>query len=289
MRVLVMRNGSNPDAIDSSLMLMAYLSSQDIDVTLVDAFDVCALDPKDYSLLVALGGDGTMLRAAHFANQTRLPILGMNFGHLGFLVNKPEDGVIATVAAALSGDVVREERANLRVDVFCEGDDEEEYERLFCEEDPQKGNRIFRGLNEAALSRGASGRLVDFELRISDEHLANMRSDGLVIATATGSTAYALSAGGPLVAPGFGGLIVVPVAPHTLVARAVVTDPHDVIEVNLEDSPASREATLFVDGDLIEFESPIKKIRVCRGQEPTVVLQYRKEGFYRHSSKVFFK
>ena len=119
--------------------------------------------------------------------------------------------------------------------------------------------------------------------------MASIRSDGIVVATATGSTAYALSVGGPLVAPGFGGLVIVPVAPHTLVARALLTDPQDVVEIGLESNSANNEATLIVDGEMMDFETPIRRIRVFKGEEPTVMLQYRKEGFYEHVSNVFFK
>ena len=144
-------------------------------------------------------------------------------------------------------------------------------------------------MNEAALTRGPSGRIIDLSYSVSGEHVASIRSDGIVVATATGSTAYALSVGGPLVAPGFGGLVIVPVAPHTLVARALLTDPQDVVEIELESNSANNEATLIVDGEMMDFETPIRRIRVFKGEEPTVMLQYRKEGFYEHVSNVFFK
>ena len=99
---------------------------------------------------------------------------------------------------------------------------------------------------------GAFGRIVDFSLDISGAHIADMRGDGLVVATATGSTAYALSAGGPLVAPGFGGLVTVPLAPHTLHSRAIVTAENDVVEMGLAPTAADREAAVFVDGELLQ-------------------------------------
>lgn len=287
-RVLITRNSSNSDAVDASLMITAYLNSQDVRVTMLDAQEIEGISPKDFDLAVSLGGDGTMLHTANFARYSGLPILGLNFGHLGFLVNKVEHGVVAAVAAALSGDVVMEKRTNLRVDVLCEGDDEDAFDAGLNDASAMRCDRTFFGLNESAITRGASGKVIDFELNIASEHVADMRGDGLVIATATGSTAYALSAGGPLVAPGFGGLVVVPVAPHTLLARAIVTNSQDVLEANLGDNVASREATLFVDGNLMEFDHSIRKLRVSRGPVPTTVLQYKHEGFYSHASEVFF-
>lgn len=288
LHILITRNSSSTEAVDASVMLMAYLSSQDISVTLVDALDTDGLNPHDFDLAVSLGGDGTMLQTTHFARESRLPILGLNFGHLGFLVNKTDDGVIAAVAAALAGDVVRDERTNLRIDVLCEGDDEDLFDASFNEPSLLPETRHFFGLNEGAITRGASGKVIDFELGISGGHIANMRADGIVVATSTGSTAYALSAGGPLVAPGFGGLVVVPIAPHTLLARAIVTNIQDVVEINIGNNIASREAALFVDGDLIKLDAPMRRLRMSRGANPTIMLQYKHEGFYAHASEVFF-
>ena len=146
----------------------------------------------------------------------------------------------------------------------------------------------FLALNEAAVTRGANGRIIDFSLSISDVPIADMRGDGLVVATATGSTAYALSAGGPLVAPGFNGLIAVPIAPHSLRARAMLTSENDVVEMDLSQNAAGREATLFIDGDMAKLPSPIKHMYVRRGAEPTTLLRYKGENFYEYASSAFF-
>ena len=148
--------------------------------------------------------------------------------------------------------------------------------------------RTFFALNELAVTRGANGRIIDFSLGISGAHIADMRGDGLVVATATGSTAYALSAGGPLVAPGFNGLVAVPLAPHTLHSRAIVTAANDVVEMDLSRNRDPREATLFADGELLSFDAPVKRVYVSRGAAPTVLLRYQREGFYEHAAKVFF-
>ena len=105
------------------------------------------------------------------------------------------------------------------------------------------------------------GRIIELTLNVSGVDVARMRGDGLVVSTATGSTAYALSAGGPLVSPGFKGMIAVPLAPHTLRSRAVVTDASDVIEVGFDDTDEFREATLFVDGDIVPFDAPLHGAR----------------------------
>ena len=301
MRILIVRNNSNSKAVDASLLLATYLATQGVDYTLVDSTELsCACDHEQLNaaldagvqMAVVLGGDGTILRTARQINTTGVPILGINFGHLGFLANSSEDGVVAIVAAALAGDVVAEQRTNLRIDVVCEGEPDPWADDEGGQAEPalagEERARSFFALNELAVTRGANGRVIDFDLDISGAHIARMRGDGLVVATATGSTAYALSAGGPLVAPGFTGLVAVPLAPHTLHSRAIVTASNDVVEMSLPSDAARRDATLFADGEPLSFERPVRRVYVSRGQAPTVLLRHQHEGFYEHAAKVFF-
>ena len=150
------------------------------------------------------------------------------------------------------------------------------------------GARQFFALNEAAITRGAMGRIIELTLNVSGVDVARMRGDGLVVSTATGSTAYALSAGGPLVSPGFKGMIAVPLAPHTLRSRAVVTDASDVIEVGFDDTDEFREATLFVDGDIVPFDAPLRKIYVQCAPFDVTLLRADGASFYDRISKDFF-
>ena len=296
MHILIVRNNSNPKAIDASLLLGTYLASQNITFSILDSFDTMtdwAADvaskafESDEGLAVALGGDGTILRTARLLAGMNIPILGINFGHLGFLANSADDGVITIVAEALADAVTPERRANMRIDVVLDGEtDPYDDDANLAGYDATP--HTFFSLNEMAITRGTMGRIIDFSVDISDANMASMRGDGLVVATATGSTAYALSAGGPLVAPSFLGLIVVPLAPHTIRSRAVLTGENDVVRIDLEDNYATREATLFVDGELVPFEAPIRRIYVRRGSEPTVLLRHSGENFYEHAAKTFF-
>ena len=289
MRILIVRNNYNTQAIDASLMLATYLGSQDIDFKIVDSHDLAPIysglgedDAADYNLAVVLGGDGTVLRTARYIGTHNVPIIGINYGHLGFLAHSSEIGVIPLVAAALAGDVREEQHTNLQVRVLCEGEDEEE---VFYGESL---DHTYFALNEISLTRGASGRIIDFDIDISGEHLAFMRGDGLIVSSATGSTAYALSAGGPIASPAFKGLIVVPIAPHTLQSRAVITSSSDVVELTLHDTIGSQESCLFIDGETLELEKPIRKLLICKNDHPTRLLRYNDKGFYHQASKVFF-
>lgn len=303
MHILIVRNNSNSRAVDASLLLATYAATQGLDYTLVDSSELtCRCDHEGVnealasgtSLAVVLGGDGTILRTARQVGTSGVPILGINFGRLGFLANSSDDGVVGIVASALAGDVVAEQRTNLRIDVVCEGevdpwgDDDapgfDDEVASTCD----ASTRSFFALNELAVTRGANGRVIDFSLDISGAHIAEMRGDGLVVATATGSTAYALSAGGPLVSPGFTGLVVVPLAPHTLHSRAIVTASNDVVEMDLSKNADTREATFFADGELLTFDRPVKRVYIRRGEAPTILLRYQREGFYEHAAEVFF-
>ena len=189
------------------------------------------------------------------------------------------------LVAALSGDAAHEVRTNLDVRVVCEGE-ADPYADDGAGAEPDEPREFF-ALNEVAVTRGANGRIIDFGLGVSGVAPGDMRGDGLVVASATGSTAYALSAGGPLVAPGFtpGGR-----AHRTAYAafRAVVTAPSDVVEMDLSENQDDRDATLFIDGELVELDRPLRRLYVRRGDVPTTLLRYKDEGFYNHAAKVFF-
>lgn len=319
MHVLVVRNNSNPNALDASLLLSAYFSSQGIGCTLLDSDSLTACASQErfadalsrgLDMVVVLGGDGTILRAARLVGFSGVPVLGINFGHLGFLANSAEGGVVSVVAQALSGEAVRERRANLRIDVVLEGEADpfDESEARFCDDgaftwpsldgaeaasgvspcDGSSEARSFFALNEVAVTRGTMGRLIDVSLDVSGARIADMRGDGMVVASATGSTAYALSAGGPLVAPSFMGLIAVPLAPHTIRSRAVLTGENDIVRVDIADNCASREATLFVDGELKPFGAPVRRVYVRRGESPTFLLRCSDKSFYEHAAETFF-
>lgn len=295
MRILIVRNNYNPKAIESGLLLEVYLASQGIDYVSYDTDDLRGSasvlgagripDVESFDLAVVLGGDGTILRTASQVKYYRIPIVGVNFGSLGFMANPNTDGVIPVVAAALAGELTVEKRTNLLINVFCEGD-----AGMNSGEDLslQSSEHQYFALNEMVLARGAQGRVIDCSYSVGGDKVADVKGDGLVVSTATGSTAYALSAGGPLVAPGYNGLIVVPIAPHSLHSRALVTGPSDVVEVAMYPSSANREATMFIDGEIISMEKPIRRVVVQAGEEPTILLRYKAETFYDRTSKVFF-
>ena len=295
MKVLIIANRKNAKTVDALFQICAYLDSQAIGHTEMDVSELpdssfpysgngaASLNPElaePIDLVITLGGDGTILHASRVAYVLGAPIMGIHFGHLGFLTNTPENGLIALIADALADEIARERRMNVHVFVEC-ADDETE---------PIENPREFFALNEIAIARGALGHIVDFDYYISGCKIANMRGDGLVVSTATGSTAYALSAGGPLVGPLHRGMIVVPLVPHTLNSRAIVVEHQDIVEVTFQpDSASASEVSLFADGDALVFERPIAAVRVEVGAQPITLLSRHEETFYAQVARTFFK
>ena len=310
MHILTVVNGSNPSARDASLLLEAYLSSQGIKTTTLFSSDIPSLealatqrdqalrhaDIQPFDMAVALGGDGTILRTGRLAVLFDAPVMGINFGHLGFLANPSEQGVIPMVAAALAGDVTEDKRTCLQVTVQCEGQGEEKGEAAGARIDTVAGTGAgaayttheFNALNEVTIARGSCPRNLELHLGISGEDLCTLQGDGLIVATATGSTAYALAAGGPLVSPGVEGMVVVPLASHTLQSRAIVTQRHDVVETCFDFAEGYTFAEVQLDGAALSFPAPVKRVLVRCSPTPARLLFYKKESFYARIARTFF-
>lgn len=251
-----------PEALASARMLAARCVAAGIDAVVQPAQDnVAPIVPiEEISLVVSMGGDGTFLATARLIGFEPIPILGLNYGTLGFLCGCPQRDEVELIADALAGDLVIERRTTVDAVIT----------------DVQGEEHVCTALNEVACTRGASGHVVEYTYAVNGHTLARLKADGLVVATATGSTAYALSAGGPIVSPGYRGLLVVPLAPHSLSARALVTAPSDVVEANFVGRFPS-EATVFVDGRA-----------VCEGPASIVAQRGEKEVLIANGGLDFF-
>jgi NAD+ kinase len=179
---------------------------------------------------LVLGGDGTLLHGASLVADFGVPILGVNLGHLGFLAScAPADAEVA-LGRALAGELALEERMRLR-----------------CELKRASGEVVTRfACNDAVVSQGALARLIELDAHLDGHRIARYRADGLIVATPTGSTAYTLAAGGPVVTPDVKAVVVTPICPHTLTNRPVVAPSSSRVTVRLA-SPA--EHVMFtIDG-----------------------------------------
>lgn len=177
---------------------------------------------------IVLGGDGTMLGIARQLAPYNVPLIGINQGRLGFITDIPRDQMIPSVRKILDGKHIAEQRCMLEAIVVRDGE------------------QIFSGVafNDIVLSRGAGSGMIELRVEVDQHFMYNQRSDGLIVSTPTGSTAYALSAGGPLLHPSLGGIAMVPIAPHALSNRPIVLPETSVISVEIV---AGRDASVNFD------------------------------------------
>ncbi len=186
---------------------------------------------RQVDLAISFGGDGTFLRAAHLCRPSAVPILGVNLGRLGFLAEIEVDDLEDAMAAVADGRWVVEHRSTLTLAIDVDG------APLGGGSDAGDGGWA---LNEVSIEKTARQRLLLMDVSIGGQLFARMSADALVVATSTGSTAYALSAGGPILSPRIDATLVVPVAPHSLFDRTVVAAPDETVEVLLvEDQPSA--------------------------------------------------
>ncbi|MGH8193827.1 MAG: NAD(+) kinase [Woeseiaceae bacterium] len=194
---------------------------------------------READLIIAIGGDGTMLYAAELGRERGVPLLGINRGRLGFLADVTPGEMLHSLDQVLNGQYARESRLMLTARIIA----------------PDGSARVATGLNDVVLQRRETGRMVDFETRIAGRYVNTHSGDGLIVATPTGSTAYALSCGGPIIEPSLDAVVVVPVCPHTLSDRPIVIPAKHEIEVRLlahEDS----KAEITVDGQTLGDLNP---------------------------------
>lgn len=187
--------------------------------------------PSQSDLLVVLGGDGTLLSMARAVGDLGVPIVGVNLGDLGFLSATTLDEMIPALEALLRGEMVIEDRMMLAVRVYRDGQ--------------TAGDWL--ALNDAVITKGAVSRIINLSVSIEGQHAILYRADGLIVSTPTGSTAYSLSAGGPILYPTLDGIVLTPICSHTLTNRPIVVPGTQHVEITLL---TSQEVMLTVDGQV---------------------------------------
>lgn len=281
MKVLLVPNFYKAEAVQSALTLELWLTRQGYDVIWApDQRSKIKTEPclDGADLVISLGGDGTLLRAARIVGYQETPILGLSYGHIGFLTAaSPDDtDMLQVVSDALAGELHVSRRATLSCDVFTRVEGEEGL----------AAHDAF-ALNDLALTRGPLSDMVEFDITVSGHKIDRLRGDGVVVSTATGSTGYALSAGGPIVSPDYTGMVCVPIAPHTIQARAFLTSPSDIVEIAISDARPSVPA-IAIDGQFFAGEGDVSRVCVRRGPGDVLLLDYGPESFYNSVSRVFY-
>ena len=214
-------------------------------------------------LAIAIGGDGTMLYAGQLACAADIPLLGINRGRLGFLADVTPEEMCDSVDHVIAG--------NYRTDV-----------RLLLDARfirPGETDISVIAVNDVVLQRRESGRMLDFVTRIGDQYVNTHAGDGLIVATPTGSTAYALSCGGPIIEPQLNAIVVVPVAPHTLSVRPIVIPADHKIELRLLERPDVK-AEITIDGNSIGEIQPQDKLQIAASNSHLTLLHPPGYDFY---------
>ncbi|MBN2848063.1 MAG: NAD(+)/NADH kinase [Coriobacteriia bacterium] len=278
-RILLVPNPANPRSVAATRQVSARLTALGYEPFL-DAEDAEACDlvghgvPRseigEPELSIALGGDGTILKAVHLLGVSEVPVLGVNLGRLGFLSGAGGDRLDDVLDAALAGEPRVERRQTIEGIVRLGGRDAGSY----------------RALNEVFVGRGGGARGVELEVAVNETPVGRWVCDGLVVATPTGSTAYALSAGGPIVSPDVRGMVIVPVAPHTLGVRPLVTGPGDIIRVSCP-NPARADACVTVDGDQVPCRTALDSVEIRVGDHDVRLMRLDGQDFYATLSRAF--
>ncbi|GAA0345246.1 NAD kinase [Actinoallomurus spadix] len=271
--VLVVTHTGRSAAVRSSHLVIDRLSeagicvrvldseAEDLQCAGADVMPVSAAAAEGAEMVIVLGGDGTILRAADLARRSGTPLLGVNLGHVGFLAEAEREDLAATVdkVAARRYDV--EER--MTIDVVVR----------------QNGTVTSTGwaLNEAAVEKASRQRMLEVVAEIDGRPLSRWGCDGVVCATPTGSTAYAFSAGGPVVWPEVEAMLVVPISAHALFSRPMVVSPRSVVAVEL--IPNSSGGVLWCDGSRPIDLPPGARVEVRRGERPVRLARLHQTPF----------
>jgi NAD+ kinase len=275
-RVLLLTHPGRPEARDVACQLVDALSEHGIQVRLLPD-EAAALglvdnphvhladggDPSaDCELVVVIGGDGTILRAAELTRESGTPLLGVNLGHIGFLAEAEYEEISSTIDAIVERRYTAEDRLTIDVSVF-------------------RGRELVAhtfALNEASVEKAARERMLEVVVEVDGRPLSRWGCDGVVCATPTGSTAYNFSAGGPVVWPGVEALLMVPISAHALFARPLVVASTSVLAVEVI-APAAAAGVLWCDGRRTVELPPGARIEVRRGERPVRLVRLHEAPF----------
>lgn len=262
---------SDPDIAETLMVLYQFLSQKH--TVLIDSH--CAQfieqaessDIEDFGnncdLVIAVGGDGTFLAAARAIASFDIPLIGVNLGRLGFLVDISPDQMVEKLTAILAGEFDQEQRYLLRAQII-------------------RDNAVFHeqtAVNEVVVHRWVTPSMIEITTKINGVFLNTQRSDGLIISTPTGSTAYALSAGGPILHPSLHALVLVPLNPHTFSNRPIVIEDNAEIEINF---CQTRQINALVTCDHLEIPEVVitDKIIIKKVQKPITILHPKGHDFF---------
>lgn len=218
----------------------------------------------EVDMIIVLGGDGTLLHIAELAAQHAIPVLGINLGNLGFLTEFREDEAYSALEKILSGKVTIEKRLMLKT-------------RLIT---PHNRSDFRYALNDVVISKNVSDRLLHLSTRAGQEYITTYRADGLIFSSPTGSTAYNLSAGGPLVYPGLATITVTPICPFMLSSRPIILPAHKTLVTTYEGEEHSGHAQIIIDGQPFMEMQPGDNLEISPAKHPLQIVASENRDYF---------
>lgn len=270
-RIGIIVKPESPDIQTLLRTLIPWLRDRGKEPMLDSPTAACAGEAASYSkkdmaaladLLVVLGGDGTMLAAARMVEGRPIPILGVNAGGLGFLTAVTHDDAFMALERVFSQSYMEEERLMLRARVM------------------RRGEEVLTAsvLNDAVMSKGALSHMVQMEISIDGQFVTRLRGDGLIVSTPTGSTAYSMAAGGPILNPSVHALILTPICPHTLTNRPIVIPQDVLLDVALVSKDHGAMATF--DGQVGLALQPGDRVEIRASENKTRLIRFPDRSYY---------
>lgn len=232
----------------------------------LNLFDSDQIDRLD--LVVSLGGDGTMLRAIDKVSSKGLPVLGVNFGSLGYLTEIDPDSLFMALQRFFENNYLIEERMTLNVKIES---------RRFSGKEFEGFQSSFVALNEMVVEKLSSGHVIRVEVSIGNEQFLTYEADGIIASTPTGSTAYNFSSRGPVLSPSLRAIVITPISPHMLFDRSLVLEPHETVSFKIVDGPS---AAVMVDGVRKAQIDPGDRVLCTCYQTPARLVTFGKRDFH---------
>jgi NAD+ kinase len=267
-KIGLISNNKNDKAIDIAKEIYDYISGKNKEILLIEGdslperYRLPTVNTKEFrsevDLIISVGGDGTFLRSASYSFEKQTPVMGINVGNLGFLAEISIDERFSAIDSVLSDKYIIEERMLLSLDVFREG------KKIPLVKDG------FIALNEFTITRNICAKIIDLEVIVNDYSFVNYRADGIIISTPTGSTAYSLSTGGPIVEPKSEVIIITPICAHDLYSRSLVISTENDIKIRLKTNNSNdiitadgvRANLKIMDMDVFKFSEASKKLKL---------------------------
>ena len=234
------------------------LNDNDLDYQLIKSAD----DFVKLDFILTLGGDGTILSLARAVGDRGTPILGIHLGELGFLAEVVLEDMFTRLDEVVAGDYNIQKRMVIK-----------------CIVNNGSEPQAFYALNDIVVDRGKSHRLLNCELLANDDFVAKYNADGLIVATPTGSTAYSLASGGPIVMPTFGSMVVTPICPHTLTLRPIVFPDDQILEISFPED-AEKDMALAVDGQVNEYLESTAKVVIQKAPYKINMVNFTDSNYF---------